>query len=42
MTYSHVEIDPKISEIVPELSDIYQRWLLPIQTHHAAFLQWKE
>ena len=37
MTYSHVEIDPKISEIVPELSDIYQRWLLPIQTHHAAF-----
>ena len=37
MTYSHVEIDPKISEIVPELPDIYQRWLLPIQTHHAAF-----
>ena len=37
MTYSHVEIDPKISEIVPELSDIYQRWLHPIQTHHAAF-----
>ena len=37
MTYSHVEIDPKISEIVPELSDIYQRWLLPIQAHHAAF-----
>ena len=37
MTYSHVEIDPKISEIVPELSDIYQRWLSPIQTHHAAF-----
>ena len=37
MTYSHVEIDPKISEIVPELSEIYQRWLLPIQTHHAAF-----
>ncbi len=37
MTYSHVEIDPKISEIVPELPDIYKRWLLPIQTHHAAF-----
>ena len=37
MTYSHVEIYPKISEIVPELSDIYQRWLHPIQTHHAAF-----
>jgi hypothetical protein len=37
MTYSHVEIDPKISEIVPELPEIYKRWLLPIQTHHAAF-----
>ena len=37
MTYSKVEIDPKISEIVPELSDIYQRWLSPIQNHHAAF-----
>ena len=32
-----IEIDPKISEIVPELPDIYKRWLLPIQTHHAAF-----
>ena len=37
MTYSHVEIDPKISEIVPELPEIYQRWLQPIQEHHAAF-----
>jgi len=37
MTYSHVEIDPKISEIIPELPDIYQRWLQPIQEHHAAF-----
>ena len=37
MTYSKVETDPKISEIVPELSDIYQRWLSPIQNHHAAF-----
>jgi len=37
MTYSRVEIDPKISEIVPDLSDIYQRWLSPIQNHHAAF-----
>tara|TARA_Y100000590_G_scaffold211246_1_gene239366 strand:- start:4061 stop:5275 length:1215 start_codon:yes stop_codon:yes gene_type:complete len=37
MTYSHVEIDPKIAEIVPELPEIYQRWLLPIQSHHAAF-----
>ena len=37
MTYSHVQIDPKISEIVPELPEIYQRWLQPIQEHHAAF-----
>ena len=37
MTYSKVEIDPKISDIVPALSDIYQRWLSPIQNHHAAF-----
>ena len=37
MTYTKVEIDPKISEIIPELADIYQRWLLPIQNHHAAF-----
>jgi len=37
MTYTKVEIDPKISEMVPELADIYQRWLLPIQNHHAAF-----
>jgi|TARA_B110000014_G_C20120642_1_gene593704 hypothetical protein len=37
MTFSKVEIDPKISEIVPELADIYQRWLSPIQSHHAAF-----
>jgi len=37
MTYTKVEIDPKISEMVPQLLDIYQRWLKPIQTHHAAF-----
>lgn len=37
MTYTHVEIDPKISEFVPELLDIYKKWLTPIQTHHAAF-----
>jgi len=37
MTYSHVEIDPKISEIIPDLPEIYQRWLMPIQEHHAAF-----
>ena len=36
MTYSHVEIDPKISEIVPELPEIYQSWFQPNQEHHAA------
>jgi hypothetical protein len=37
MTFTHVEIDPKIGESIPELLDIYKRWLLPIQQHHAAF-----
>ncbi len=37
MTFTHVEIDPKIGEAIPELLDIYKRWLLPIQQHHAAF-----
>ena len=37
MTYTKVEVDPKISEMVPKLLDVYQRWLKPIQTHHAAF-----
>ncbi len=37
MTYTKVEVDPKISEMVPHLLEIYQRWLKPIQTHHAAF-----
>jgi len=37
MTFTKVEIDPKISELVPELLEIYQKWLKPIQTHHAAF-----
>jgi hypothetical protein len=37
MTFTHVEIDPKIGEVIPELLDIYKRWLLPIQQHHAAF-----
>ena len=37
MTFTKVEIDPKISELIPGLLDIYQRWLLPIQKHHAAF-----
>jgi len=37
MTYTKVEIDPKIAQMVPQLLGIYQRWLGPIQTHHAAF-----
>ena len=37
MTFTHVEIDPKIEESIPELSYIYKRWLVPIQQHHAAF-----
>ena len=37
MTYTHVEIDPKIKESIPELLDIYKKWLVPIQQHHAAF-----
>lgn len=37
MTFTKVTVDPKILEIVPQLLDIYQRWLKPIQAHHAAF-----
>jgi len=37
MTYTKIEIEPKISEMIPDLLDIYQRWLKPIQTHHAIF-----
>lgn len=37
MTFTKVEVDPKISEMLPQLHDIYQRWLWPIQRHHAAF-----
>lgn len=37
MTFTKVSVDPKILEMIPELLDIYQRWLSPIQTHHAAF-----
>ena len=37
MTFTKVEIDPKISEFIPQLLEIYQKWLKPIQTHHAAF-----
>ncbi len=37
MTFTHVEIDPKISNAIPQLLDIYKKWLNPIQKHHAAF-----
>ncbi|AFS81387.1 hypothetical protein NKOR_07630 [Candidatus Nitrosopumilus koreensis AR1] len=37
MTFTHVEMDPKIKEAIPQLLDIYKRWLAPIQHHHAAF-----
>ena len=37
MTFTHVEMDPKIKEAIPQLLDIYKRWLVPIQHHHAAF-----
>jgi len=35
MTYNRVDIDPKISEFIPSLLEIYQRWLKPIQDQHA-------
>ena len=37
MTFTKVEVDPTISSMIPQLLDIYQRWLGPIQRHHAAF-----
>ena len=37
MTFTNVSVDPKISEMIPQLLDVYQRWLKPIQIHHAAF-----
>lgn len=37
MTFNRVSVDPKILEFIPQLLDIYQRWLGPIQAHHAAF-----
>ena len=37
MTFTHVEIDPKIGESIPQLIEIYKKWLVPIQQHHAAF-----
>ncbi|ABK76829.1 hypothetical protein CENSYa_0185 [Cenarchaeum symbiosum A] len=37
MTYDRIEIDPEISRMVPELLGVYQKWLGPIQRHHAAF-----
>lgn len=37
MTFTHVEMDPKIGDAIPQLLDIYKKWLVPIQQHHAAF-----
>nr|ABZ07445.1 hypothetical protein ALOHA_HF4000ANIW133O4ctg2g24 [uncultured marine crenarchaeote HF4000_ANIW133O4]AIF23624.1 hypothetical protein [uncultured marine thaumarchaeote SAT1000_17_H05] len=37
MTYTHVEIDPKISELIPTIEEIYKKWLKPIQAQHAVF-----
>ena len=37
MTFTHVEIDPKIGESIPQLLEINKKWLVPIQQHHAAF-----
>ena len=37
MTFTHVEIDSRIAQAVPQLLGIYRRWLEPIQRHHAAF-----
>ena len=37
MTFTHVEIDPKIGKSIPQLLEIYKKWLVPIQQHHAAF-----
>lgn len=37
MTFTKVDVEPTIAKFVPNLLDIYQRWLKPIQTHHAAF-----
>jgi len=37
MTFTNVTVDPKISDMLPQLLDIYQRWLKPIQIHHAVF-----
>ena len=37
MTFTHVEIDPKIGQAIPQLLEIYKKWLVPIQQHHAAF-----
>jgi hypothetical protein len=37
MTFTKVEIDPTIQQMIPQILETYQRWLLPIQRHHAAF-----
>lgn len=37
MTFTHVSVDKKISEYIPELTKLYMDWLPHIQKHHAAF-----
>ncbi|RNJ71665.1 MAG: hypothetical protein EB824_00915 [Thaumarchaeota archaeon S15] len=37
MTYNRVEVEPGIARALPGLAGMYERWLRPIQAHHAAF-----
>lgn len=37
MTYTHIQVDPKISGHMPQLAQTYTEWLPHIQRHHAAF-----
>ncbi len=37
MTFTKIEIDKKIDDAIPQLHDIYEQWLKPIQMHHSVF-----
>lgn len=37
LTFTKVQVDPKIAERVPRLPGIYQEWLGPIQRHESVF-----
>ena len=37
MTFNRIEVDSKIIDIIPQLSELYHEWLKPIQLHHAIF-----